>query len=200
MWYPPELGELIFTRPARFSDDERNHLANLPNVGIGPYLQWLTERADPRADVLQRELAWRAGPSGPRSEALRDAIATLDPAWWAVVTHERMLNCGRAAQQPPRVRFRVECDRKWSELDPTGEPGRRDCSTCNRSVYWCPTVEAVAERAVQGACVAVPAALVIEGADQGPSCMIGHPDYLAMWSKRIFGVRARIRRRLTRNG
>ena len=63
-----------------------------------------------------------------------------------------MLNCGASG----RVEFTFRCPMTWDALDPTGDPNRRDCARCHRTVFRVHNAVDAALRATEGECIAVP--------------------------------------------
>jgi hypothetical protein len=54
-----------------------------------------------------------------------------------------------------RIWFRFLCPKSWSQLDRTNSLDVRHCSTCNKDVYYCDSLEALAEHRQAGHCVCV---------------------------------------------
>ncbi len=52
--------------------------------------------------------------------------------------------------------FQVECPIHWDALQSTGDSSVRRCSTCERTVHFCDTLDEAISEASAGHCVAVP--------------------------------------------
>jgi hypothetical protein len=158
------------------------------------YETWLTNRGDPRAEILrvERELLAMADRSDPEVRGLRATmrllLAKVDIDWWDHVSaHARLRNCGLAADQPPRIRFTFRCPNAWESLEPTSDPGVRRCGACASKVFLCATSEEVTDRARAGECVAVEQAVAVGVRTKLTRYVTGRPDPNQDWAAAIFG-------------
>jgi uncharacterized protein (TIGR02996 family) len=158
------------------------------------YETWLTNRGDPRAEILrvERELLAAASRNDPEVAGLRACmrllLAKVDIDWWDHVSaHARLRNCGLAADQPPRIRFTFRCPNAWETLAPTSDPTVRHCAECAREVFLCATPKEVADRARAGECVAVEQAVAGAARAEVTRYVTGRPDANQDWADAIFG-------------
>jgi uncharacterized protein (TIGR02996 family) len=121
------------------------------------YADWLDEREDEpslaKAEYLRTELQLadlsEADPArDPLIRRLRALAGQLPRLWAAQVSRVPVENC--------QFRWRFLCPQKWSHLEPTVNPEVRYCSSCQRAVYYCHTIEDARARAGgAGECVAI---------------------------------------------
>ncbi|MBL8796587.1 MAG: TIGR02996 domain-containing protein [Planctomycetia bacterium] len=148
------------------------------------YADWLEERGDARAEFLRRESEL----NGVRREVegldrdfylkgitdsgmvsisqfmkLRDTEAALqqrlaelrlplDPRWLTWIDRTRIENC--------LPRFDFQCPVQWDQLALTDNDRVRHCARCDRSVYFCESLDEARAHAAQGHCLAVASSLV----------------------------------------
>lgn len=155
------------------------------------YRAWLAARQDPRAEAFVIEAQLLASPPPPNAQALREKIAQLfttphQRKWWRLLSRTTSIRqCGLAIDPSPRVRFNYACPERWETLDPTADPTVRHCSSCGHEVYFCGSVEEVAERARRGECVTVESRLVVLAQRNLGRMMTGRPDYDDLWAREI---------------
>ncbi|MEZ4382196.1 MAG: hypothetical protein R3A79_12670 [Nannocystaceae bacterium] len=175
---------------AAVAEEERDLLrdALFEKTGRGRerYAAWLRERGDPRGEALALDRALRDADDPAAASRLRELLPALDRDWWWVMRQVELRNCGARRGAPPRVRFRVLCERSWAALEPTGDAEVRACDRCQERVYRCATGEEAAARARRGQCIAVDPAMVADEATDGRGVFLGRPDYLAMWAAKVF--------------
>lgn len=97
-----------------------------------------------------------------------------------------VLNCGRALEEPRRIRFAFICDKRWEVLSPTENAHERHCSSCNMRVYHCATVNEAQAHAVAGHCISVSNALVEKGVGRSYHNTVGRPDPVQDWANKLF--------------
>ncbi len=150
------------------------------------YAAWLEEHNDIRGEVLRLELRLRDHGDPTAAKRLRDLLGNVDPEWWWVLKTSRIHNCGAESRASPRVRFRLLCTREWAALEPTGDVNSRDCDGCGERVFRCVTPQEATSRALAGQCIAVDPGMAVQCATTTPGLMVGRPDYVAMWARRLF--------------
>ncbi|MDB4994165.1 MAG: hypothetical protein JWM74_1597 [Myxococcaceae bacterium] len=158
------------------------------------YETWLTNRGDPRAEILrvERELLAASGRSDPEVAGLRACmrllLAKVDIDWWDHVSaHARLRNCGLASHQPPRIRFSFRCPNAWESLAPTSNPAVRHCGECAREVFACASPKEAADRARAGECIAVEQKVAAVARAEVTRYVTGRPDVDQDWADAIFG-------------
>jgi uncharacterized protein (TIGR02996 family) len=125
------------------------------------FADWLEERGDARAEFLRVDSALATEQaSDERRAELRarwaEFWATLPGPWQTVLGRSLIENCRPSRPvEDFRLRFKFQCPKKWDNLNPTKEGAVRFCACCNRSVYYCHSVDEAKEHAGQGHCVAV---------------------------------------------
>lgn len=115
------------------------------------YADWLEGNGDPeRAELIRLQQALDAEPDAAAVDAsqarMRQLAASLDVPVRARLTKPPIENCPQ---------FRFKCPRQWSELLLTAVEGERHCGECERTVYYCATIDEARQRAGEGACVAI---------------------------------------------
>lgn len=162
------------------------------------YLQFLQATGDPRAEPLrlQVQLSTLTESGSPQTaqieetrRQLRKLVPTLDRVWWAALARSpETFHCGQARSAPSlHVRFRFECPQNWDLLTETGDPSQRFCTVCAQTVHFADTVSKAEHLARQGACIAVPSAIVDKTVRKVTELAVGRPDWKKMWADRIFG-------------
>jgi uncharacterized protein (TIGR02996 family) len=132
------------------------------------YADWLDERGDPvsgaKAEFLRLTVRLLEPNRDAREEGQLQELATaLLAEWRAVVSRLKVENCETSRDKQGvhelwkkyGLRFNVVCERRWDELMATPDEQVRHCDECNRSVYYCHTIDGARERAWKGDCVAV---------------------------------------------
>ena len=77
---------------------------------------------------------------------VRQLAASIELPWRARLSKLPIDNCPQ---------FRFKCPRQWSALTPTSIDGERFCGACQRTVYYCATIDEARARGAQGECVAI---------------------------------------------
>ena len=149
--------------------------------------------SDPRTLAIQLDIHLSHSPppkeAHPSVQRLLSIIPTLCPQWWALVRIDHPVhNCHRGESEDPVLRFAYRCPLSWSWLDQTEEPNARYCTQCKHSVYHCASVEEAEERAKQGQCIAVSKATLHPLSQELTQMMVGRPDPIQLWGKRIFSA------------
>jgi len=103
-----------------------------------------------------------------------------------IMRRSDVLNCGKGAHEPRRVRFTFICDKRWESLHPTETDNVRHCSVCNEKVHHCTTVPEAENHARAGHCIAVSYSLVDKAAGGGYRNAVGRPNPVADWSEKLF--------------
>jgi len=116
------------------------------------FADWLEEQGDWRAEFLRLDCLLATLPEDAENRADLQARwlelrAELPHPWRIVLGRSAIENCG--------VRFRFNCPRQWTSLEPTEVAAVRFCDSCSRKVYYCGTIEQAREHARQGDCVAL---------------------------------------------
>ncbi|HEY8377601.1 MAG TPA: hypothetical protein VIK91_13995 [Nannocystis sp.] len=170
------LLEKALQRP--LGDAERLHYASIIAARDPQRAEWL------RLEVTLRAAASAEATTRARFEALSRACA---PDWVRLLTRASLLNCGRARDESPRIRFAFVCERRWESLAPTGDVRIRACDECRERVHHCASVREAEAHARAGHCIAVPPHLVADAGGMNDRYITGRPDPLAHWARRIFG-------------
>jgi hypothetical protein len=152
------------------------------------YAAAIYAQAPERAEWLRLEVALhRAASPDPSVRARFDELTALcPPQWIELLRRDLLLNCGRAADERPRVRFTFECERRWESLAPTDDPRVRHCDECGESVHFADTVVEAEALARAGRCISVPGALARSASGRSVDKVVGRPDPIAWWADRIF--------------
>jgi uncharacterized protein (TIGR02996 family) len=116
------------------------------------YADWLEALGDrERAEVvrLQQALDRERDPvlRERGRDRLRELVADLDLPSRARLVKVPIENCAPT--------FRFQCPKLWSELLLTAVEGERHCGACDRTVYYCATIDEARKRAAERACVAI---------------------------------------------
>jgi hypothetical protein len=64
-----------------------------------------------------------------------------------------LLRAGRRDELERLYAFEFRCDQDWNAMQPTAEPGARDCAKCRKTVHSVSTREELERRVREGACV-----------------------------------------------
>ncbi|OWK38649.1 TIGR02996 domain-containing protein [Fimbriiglobus ruber] len=144
-----------------------NRLAAFPadNTTRLVYADWLDEQNDPacaaKAAFLRVTCQFATTEDGEQKKQLEKKLQTLAanlPAeWLAVVSYLAVENCAGKRAQPRRMTFVFDfiCDKRWEDLQPTGNNNVRFCEGCQQNVYYSKTIAAARNHANRGRCVAV---------------------------------------------
>jgi uncharacterized protein (TIGR02996 family) len=126
------------------------------------YSDWLEEQGDPasalKAEFLRITVTPPAGKGGKkkRDRRLQQLAADLDTDWLAVVSRMKIENCGKKRETAPLPHlFNYLCDRRWEDLQTTGEIAVRHCEGCKENVHYCDTITEARNHARKGHCIAV---------------------------------------------
>lgn len=103
-----------------------------------------------------------------------------------IIRRNDVFNCGKATNEPRRVRFSFVCDKRWETLHPTDTPDIRHCNICNERVHHCTTVREAETHARAGHCIAVANTLVEKATGNNYHNMVGRPDPIGDWSSKLF--------------
>jgi uncharacterized protein (TIGR02996 family) len=158
------------------------------------YADWLDEQGDSlsaaKAEFLRLtvQVASTKGRKGKgwkgwkkaRRKRLQELAAALDTAWLAVVSRLPIENCldkrrnGEEARPGglPRVAFEFLCDRRWEDLQATGDRAVRFCDACRQNVHYCDTITEAREHAWEGHCIAVDLGVIRRERDLDPPLML----------------------------
>ncbi|HEU0029266.1 MAG TPA: FHA domain-containing protein [Kofleriaceae bacterium] len=82
-------------------------------------------------------------------DRIRELSATVDPSWRRKITRTAIENC---------FAFDAECPKQWGALEPTARSAVRQCTKCNKHVFYCATLNEARRQAQRGHCIAVDAA------------------------------------------
>lgn len=103
--------------------------------------------------------------------------------WLAVVSHLNVENCYEIPQrgrqlQTISIKFDLQCDRKWEELEPTDDVFQRYCDSCDKTVHYCGTILEAREHAKARNCIAVDSGIARREDDLGmlQYVMLGMPS------------------------
>jgi uncharacterized protein (TIGR02996 family) len=155
------------------------------------YADWLEEQGDPvsaaKAEFLRLsvQIAARTESKGRRrtqKKRLQQLAAELDTSWLAVVSQLAIENClGKSSEAQARssrlLRFDFLCDRRWENLQPTGDRAVRFCDACKQNVHYCETITEARRHAWDGHCIAVDIGVIRRGGDLQPQMMVlGRPS------------------------
>jgi uncharacterized protein (TIGR02996 family) len=116
------------------------------------YADWLEANGDPaRAELLRVQMVLdREDDAASRVAALgrmRQLGADLELPVRARLVKLPIENCD--------LKFRFECPKQWTELLLTPVEGERFCGACEKTVYFCATIDEARKRAAERACVAI---------------------------------------------
>lgn len=174
---PKEQRYLVLAFDGDLTDDDRERYAATIEADDPGRAEWLR---------LEQRLH-RGAAADPAIRARFDALSeALSYDWVRVLRRDRVLNCGGARGEPPRVRFAFQCERRWESLAPTEAPDVRACDTCAERVYHCTSVREAEAFAREGRCIAVPGVLVARAGRFDAGTTVGRPDPVADWAERIF--------------
>jgi uncharacterized protein (TIGR02996 family) len=122
------------------------------------YADWLEANGDPaRAELLRIQMTRTPGAAG----RLQQLAGELELPVRARLLELPIENCAPT--------FRFACPKQWAELLLTPVEGERFCGECERTVYFCATIDEARKRAAQSACVAIdPASPRWEADLEGP--------------------------------
>lgn len=151
------------------------------------YADWLDEQGDSlsvmkaeflRLSVRLASAKGRRGWKTARRKRLQQLAAKLDTDWLAVVSRLSIENChGKRAGEESLVRFEYLCDRRWEDLQPTGDRAVRFCDACRQNVHYCDTIMEARRHAWKGHCIAVDLGVIRRDRDLQPRVMyLGRPD------------------------
>jgi uncharacterized protein (TIGR02996 family) len=140
------------------------------------YADWLDEQEDPaaaakatfvRTDARLKLLPDRHRGREPLVSQLKALARHLDPGWLSVVSRLPIENCTLIANR---------CPKRWEGLEPTDAVNVRFCSECERTVHYCPTIQAARKHALAGDCIAVDVAIPRKDGDlEKPLMVLGRP-------------------------
>lgn len=173
-------------------DDERPFLIKADEGTLGDDDRMgyaaLVEEGDPeRAEWLRLDVALHTRAAGDPAVIARfvELSRIIGFEFANALFRDRILNCGigEAKDGGPRVRFAFKCPKRWETLAPAESESVRFCQHCKEHVYRCDTVADAESRARAGQCVAVPKPLTDGGVE---SLVLGRPDPLGDWSRRLF--------------
>lgn len=174
-------------------EEERPYLlaameGKLDDTGRLAYAQMLEHREPARAEWIRLEVQLHSQGSSDVNVHRRysELGRTLGYDFLRMMRRKDVLNCGKGATEPRRVRFSFICDRRWETLLPTETPGERHCNACNSRVYQCSTVREAEAHAHAGHCIAVSYDLVDKAAGGGYRNAVGRPDPIRDWSEKLF--------------
>ncbi len=178
------------------SGEEGSYLAAVyarGKEGLAAYRAYLEARGDPRGEALRLQDAVLAATSSEAAEAsmraLRAALIDIDEMWWKCVDQLAPIRgCGRGGPLPV-VRFAFVCSMRWEGLERTNDPALRLCGECEEAVYYCATRAEAEAHARAGHCITVPAQLAGAVAAEVTQDVLGRPDPVEMWGRRIFDER-----------
>jgi uncharacterized protein (TIGR02996 family) len=115
------------------------------------YADWLEGNGDhAHAELLRTQHAIDGEVDEAAIDArlarVRELAASIELPWRARLSKLPIDNCPQ---------FRFKCPRQWSELTPTSADGERFCGSCQRTVYFCATIDEARSRGAKGECVAI---------------------------------------------
>ena len=156
------------------------------------YADWLEETGSDEA-IKKAEFLRLTVRLAPRSKSkvsrdhlrkrLQELAADLDTDWLAIVSHLNVENCYEIPQrgghlQTISIKFDLQCDRKWEELEPTDDVSQRYCDSCDKTVHYCGTILEAREHAKARNCIAVDSGIVRREDDLGmlQYVMLGMPS------------------------
>ena len=155
------------------------------------YADWLDERGDDVSKAKAQFLRVTVRLMGPiqrvgwrhaRRMELHELAKALPGEWLAVVSRLKVENCPEATPKANveelaqyGLVFTTVCEKRWDDLAATEHPTVRHCETCEKSVYYCDTIEEGRERAGRGHCVAVNLGVIRQPRDLHfpPGIMVG---------------------------
>lgn len=169
-----------------------------PDSGAASLAQYATflRARDPLRGEFLALACQLSGPAHPGDRPAEDQARYVELAgllgafeWWLRVVrrNDRLLNCGGAAGEAPRVRFQFRCPKQWETLAPTERAGVRYCDGCRREVHYCDSVAKAEDRATRGDCIAVPLHVTNEAAGELALTVTGQPDIPQLWGDQLFG-------------
>ena len=107
------------------------------------YADWLEGHGDhDKAELLRLQHADVDAQPGRVSQL----AAAIELPWRARLTKLPIDNCPE---------FRFKCPKQWADLTPTAADGERFCGECQRTVYYCATIDEARARGGEGKCVAI---------------------------------------------
>src|SRR5262249_22456203 len=116
-------------------------------------------------------------------ERLQQLAAGLDTEWLAVVSRLAVENCQKIRSKPGQriglVQFSFVCDRRWEDLEVTGERAVRFCDACKQEVHYCDTILEARQHAWAGHCIATDLGVVRQDGDLRPRMLrrtLGRPS------------------------
>lgn len=185
--HPPSLFDYLR------EEDERPYLiaamdGKLDDTGRLAYAK-LVEHRDPlRAEWIRLEVQLHSQGSADVNVHQRflELGRHLAYEYRRIMRHVDILNCGKGATEPRRVRFSFICNKRWETLLPTENAGERHCNACNSRVYQCATVREAEMHAHAGHCIAVSYDLVDKAAGGGYRNAVGRPDPIGDWRDKLF--------------
>lgn len=162
---------LVFEADASADADEQRLIAAITAQNDATsrlvYADFLEQRGElQRADFLRtQEAIVECDPESPafdmHATRLRMLAASIEMKWRHAVARPVVEGCS--------LRFNVRCPKEWGSLAPTERSDVRHCETCQKHVYYCPSV-AIARRHVdEGSCVAIDVIPKRERGDLDPS-------------------------------
>ena len=136
------------------------------------YADWLEERQDPRAQMLRIDVELQEPPSSDlRYQSLLQErlklLPKLDREWVNLLALAPIERCPGSTKsydqqtssdgsEPEIVEMRYRCPKRWENLKPSEEAAdARFCNECERTVYYCYTIETARSHAQRGHCVAL---------------------------------------------
>lgn len=174
-------------------DDERPFLlaafdGKLDNAKRAEYARVLETRDPIRAEWLRLEMQLHeTATSDVRvHERFRELSRQISHDYRQALRRNDILNCGKGATEPRRIRFTFICEKRWETLLPTTNAKERHCDSCNSRVYHCSTLKEANDHALAGHCIAVSFDLVDKGAGGGYRNAVGRPNPVRYWSESLF--------------
>lgn len=175
------------------NEAERPFLMKALNGGLDDlarldYANVLDSRDPERAEWLRLEV--RLNSQATSDVAIHKRFRELSRAvgydFHRLMRRGDVLNCGRAIEEPRRIRFTFICDKRWETLLPTENANERHCDACNMRVHHCATVNDAQAHVMAGHCIAVSHTLVENAAGGGYRNAVGRPDPLQDWANILF--------------
>ena len=160
----------------------------LDDAGRLAYAQLLEDRDPLRAEWIRLEVQLHVQATADLDVHRRYAELGRYSAYdfRRIMRRNDVLNCGKAATEPRRVRFSFVCEKRWETLLPTENARERHCNACNSRVYHCTTVPEAELHAKAGHCIAVSFSLVDKAAGGGFRNAVGRPDPIGDWGGKLF--------------
>jgi uncharacterized protein (TIGR02996 family) len=129
------------------------------------YADWLEEQGDAVSAAKAEFLRLTAQP-GTEQQRFQQLAANLDTDWLAVVSRLPIENCGKKQQEADvgevsvvesmgGISFHFLCDKRWEDLQVTGDRAARFCDACRQNVHYCDTIQQARKHAWAGHCIAV---------------------------------------------